>query len=141
MNAINVYDYEIDVIMQNMIKDCPYKGLPILMNRNPSLRIGSIQLLFVTKIKPALKENPFPSVTEEPLVSMDNNDDWYEDQSHKRRATDVTSSALFGLSNDHDIIRHKVIRYVEDGAIAVSPLIVKGPNLDLNYQGPLRSDS
>jgi len=47
------HDDDIAEILATLIKECPYKGLPILFNRNPSLRLGNIQLLFVTKFKGA----------------------------------------------------------------------------------------
>ena len=39
-------------IINTLIEECPYKGLPVLMGRNPSLRIGAIFLLYATKVKP-----------------------------------------------------------------------------------------
>ena len=144
MNAINVYDHEIDVIMQDMIKACqhaknPTKGLPILMNRNPTLRIGSIQLLFITRIKPGLKKNPFPTLIDEPqqMVSISMPQD--EDIRGAREATDdwTTSNGViinpFGeiVSDEISKINEWLTSLIEDGAISVSPCIVKGPNLDL----------
>lgn len=60
--ALTKYDFDIDVIMQQLIGECPYKGLPILVNRNPSLRIAAIQLLYVVKIKPSLSIDPYSSI-------------------------------------------------------------------------------
>lgn len=71
--AMITYDYEIDQIIQLLISECGYreydkdakkynwinlKGLPVLWDRNPSLKMGSIQLLYVTKVKPSLKAPP-----------------------------------------------------------------------------------
>lgn len=44
--ALFSYDADIHAIMQRFIDESPYKGLPVLYNRNPSLKRGSIQLLF-----------------------------------------------------------------------------------------------
>jgi hypothetical protein len=52
-----VYDPEIDKIMETLIEECPYKGLPAVFGRNPSLNHGSLLLLFVTKIKKDLSDN------------------------------------------------------------------------------------
>ena len=49
--AIVAFDQEIADIFKTLIKECPYKGLPILFNRNPSIQHGAIQLLFVIAIK------------------------------------------------------------------------------------------
>lgn len=148
MNAINVYDHDIDIIMQELIRDCPYQGLPIMMNRNPSLNIAAIQLLFVTKIKPALSVNPF-AIQQEPstemLISDDSDDqDVFGDRSElidKRsgrdrrfglvmNTNDRRHSTSFSYDDDMPELERKIISYVEDGTIEVSPLIVKGPNLD-----------
>lgn len=59
IKAFNKYDFEIDQIMQLLIKECPYKGLPVLFNRNPSLNLAAVQLLFVTKVKPSLSKKEF----------------------------------------------------------------------------------
>lgn len=42
---------EVYEIIETLIEECPYKGLPLLMGRNPSLRIGAIFLLYATKVK------------------------------------------------------------------------------------------
>lgn len=128
MEAVNIYDHEIDLIMQGMIKDCKYKGLPILMNRNPSLQIGAIQLLFVTRVKPNLKSNPFPAIIDDTpsFISLESNQ-------HDDDLDDDYSGDIFGESEYRDqALIDKITSYVEDGAIAVSPCIVKGPNLDFD---------
>lgn len=51
MRALVVYDEDIKKIIDLLIKECPYKGLPILCGRNPTLVLGAIQLLYFTKVK------------------------------------------------------------------------------------------
>lgn len=41
----------LDEIMQELIAECPYKGLPVIFQRNPSLVRGSAQLMYVVLIK------------------------------------------------------------------------------------------
>lgn len=55
--AIHVYDNDIAEIFKQLFRDCPYKGLPVLWNRNPSMVLGSIQLFFVVDIKTNLDDN------------------------------------------------------------------------------------
>jgi hypothetical protein len=50
--AITTYDDEIHDILNTLIHECPYKGLPILLDRNPSLILGSCQLMFITRVLP-----------------------------------------------------------------------------------------
>lgn len=122
MNAINIYDHDIDLIMQSLIADCPYKGLPILMNRNPSLRIANIQLLYVTKIKPALTVNPCQTPICQGLISLN------DDSTIIRTSSSILDTVIEDDSQQYQ--SRQLISYVEDGTIEVSPLIVKGPNLD-----------
>lgn len=49
--ALVLYDPLIDKIMTDLIAECPYVGHPCLFNRNPSIRTGSLQLLFITYVK------------------------------------------------------------------------------------------
>jgi hypothetical protein len=41
----------LDELFQLLINECPYKGIPVIFQRNPSLERGSAQAMFVTKIK------------------------------------------------------------------------------------------
>lgn len=46
------HDEIISGIMNALIAESDWPGLPVLFNRNPSIQRGATQLLFVTKIKP-----------------------------------------------------------------------------------------
>lgn len=48
----NTYHSMLDEIFQELINECPYIGLPIIFQRNPSLVRGSAQLLYITQVKP-----------------------------------------------------------------------------------------
>lgn len=41
----------LDELFQLLIEECPYKGIPVVFQRNPSLERGSAQAMFVTKVK------------------------------------------------------------------------------------------
>ncbi len=112
--SLTVYDHKIDIILQLLVKESPYKGLPIILNRNPSLRLGAIQLLFVTRIKPAFKDDPTEQV--EP---------------------DFLSDDVEILDNQHSgafeyKLPFEAQRQYEDKTIAVSNLILAGPNIDFD---------
>lgn len=47
---VNAYTELLDSIFKDLIKECPSKGLPIFMNRNPTLIPESVRMLYVTKI-------------------------------------------------------------------------------------------
>lgn len=38
-------------LFEELIEECPYKGIPIIFQRNPSLERGSAQAMFITKVK------------------------------------------------------------------------------------------
>jgi len=44
--ALMNYDEEINEILNILKNECPFKGFPLLINRNPSLVAGSLQLVF-----------------------------------------------------------------------------------------------
>lgn len=47
----------LDKIFKELISESPYPGLPVLLQRNPSLVRGSAQQFYVTRIKPDTKDN------------------------------------------------------------------------------------
>lgn len=58
LSALSIYEASIKnknnlfirSILETILFECPYKGWPVIMNRNPSVRHGASQLMFVTKI-------------------------------------------------------------------------------------------
>jgi len=49
--SISKYDPVIDAIGKELIAENKEKGIPVLFHRNPSLKQGSIQLVYITKFK------------------------------------------------------------------------------------------
>ncbi len=45
------YSELLDNIMAKLIEESPYKGIPVIFQRNPSLERGSAQSMFITKVK------------------------------------------------------------------------------------------
>jgi len=58
VTALLRFDPLVDQIMNDLIKECrpKFSGLPVLFCRNPSLRRGSVQMLYVTRIKRSLED-------------------------------------------------------------------------------------
>lgn len=54
--AVNKYYPIVDELLQELIKESPYKGLPVLFNRNPTLGQSSINMHFITKFKTDLSD-------------------------------------------------------------------------------------
>ncbi len=112
MLALTTYDYQIDQCIQTLIKECPYKGIPIILNRNPSLKLGAIQLLFVTKVKPALHSDP--KVKAELDIS---------DQSLTFLDSKPTKKATY-------VIPQEVQDLIKDKTLEISPMVINAPNAD-----------
>ena len=49
--ALVKFDEEIYQILIGLIRSCPYKGIPVLWVRNPVVRVGGVELMFITEIK------------------------------------------------------------------------------------------
>jgi len=54
--AVTKYYPIIDELLQELIDESPYKGLPVLFNRNPSLGQSSINQYYITKFKTDLND-------------------------------------------------------------------------------------
>lgn len=51
VKSLVIYDQEIYDILMELKSECPYKGIPVLIGRNPTLIHGAIQLCYITKFK------------------------------------------------------------------------------------------
>ena len=49
------YSVIIDGIFKELIAESPFKGIPAIVNRNPSIKMGSLVLVFITKVLPINK--------------------------------------------------------------------------------------
>lgn len=47
----NRYHPEIHKYLDELLAECPYKGIPVCFNRNPTLLRASIQCFYITKVK------------------------------------------------------------------------------------------
>jgi len=50
-SKLNMFDPLLDELFKELINESPYGGIPATLNRNPSLLIGSIQFVRITKVK------------------------------------------------------------------------------------------
>lgn len=71
------YDPLLDQLFQELIAECPYKGIPVVFQRNPSLERGSAQTLFITKVKTDVM---IPTVSLSILIVKGYNADFDGDQ-------------------------------------------------------------
>ncbi len=55
-NSITSYNKTIDTILQELINESPGKGIPCIIQRNPSLLSGSAQFVYITKFKTDLRD-------------------------------------------------------------------------------------
>ena len=54
--ALTKFDHDIYHILCAFIEECPYKGIPVLWIRNPVVRVGGVELMFITKIKTNMED-------------------------------------------------------------------------------------
>ena len=69
----------ISILFDELIDECPYKGLPVLLGRNPSLRPGAIQVFFCTHIKINVLDETFsipPEAISAPNADFDGDCMW-----------------------------------------------------------------
>ena len=59
ITALYNYDETIDAIMKNLIAESPGIGLPTIINRNPSIKRGACQLVYITKVKTDVNDHTF----------------------------------------------------------------------------------
>lgn len=56
IKAYNTYDPYIDHLLKEIIAEAGPRGVPALTGRHPSLKIGSTQLLYITRVKTDLRD-------------------------------------------------------------------------------------
>lgn len=52
LNNVFIFNEVVYECINELIAESPYKGLPCIINRNPSLKQGSSQLVYITKVLP-----------------------------------------------------------------------------------------
>lgn len=57
IRTMSRFDPELHAIFDELKEESGYKGLPILLGRNPTLNLRSIQALYVTKVKSNIHDN------------------------------------------------------------------------------------
>lgn len=62
------YHPKLDALFKELIAESPYKGIPVVFQRNPSLERGSAQAMFITCVKGLDKQGR--SVVDVPTVSL-----------------------------------------------------------------------
>lgn len=64
-------------LFDELIAECPYLGIPVILGRNPSLQRGSTQLLYITKVQ---HDPRIPTISLSVLVLKSYNADFDGDQ-------------------------------------------------------------
>lgn len=76
----------LDELFKELIAESPHKGIPIILQRNPSLERGSAQALFITKVK---TEVEIPTVSMSILIVKGYNADFDGDQLNGTLCIDI----------------------------------------------------
>lgn len=111
-------------IINTLIEECPYKGLPVLMGRNPSLRIGAIFLLYATKVKPDYEDT---TVSISAITSAAPNYDFDGDAMHLLFLKEMEEAARFMhihptnvLLTADDVLISSDIQITDQAALALN---------------------
>jgi hypothetical protein len=142
-NSYKKYNFLIDKIMQEIVSECPYKGFPILLNRNPSLVLESIQLFYITKVKPALKEDPYKELKSSTIIVDDGSEktDWtdtFVNEQGERFDVSFTddegkkATTVAKIKSIDSDVNERLNFLIEDQTIGISPLCITGPNADFD---------
>jgi hypothetical protein len=90
------YSSLLDRLFKELIAESPYKGIPIIFQRNPSLERGSAQAMFITKVK---AEADVPTISMSILAVSGFNADFDGDQQNGTLCMDhVTTEDLQRLA-------------------------------------------
>lgn len=76
-------------LFNELIDECPYKGIPVILGRNPSLERGSTQQLFISKIK---HDPRVPTISLSVLVLKAFNADFDGDQVNVSLSLDLRTA-------------------------------------------------
>lgn len=128
--AIEQRDPIVSEIFKELIAECPYKGLPVIFNRNPSLIHGAIQLFFVTKIKDNLVDD---TISISPLSIAAPNGDYDGDAMNGATLDEMDSiDAYMNI--------HPMTVMITDDELRISSLVDIGKQNCVNMTHWLQSD-
>ena len=104
MTALVRYDLLIDQIMEELIEECKpeFRGLPVAWGRNPSLKRGAVQLLYVPKIKKDLED---VTVNLSPLIVRGPNADFDGDAMYGILLCEMDTAKAYKVL--HPAMRHR----------------------------------
>lgn len=92
------YHPVLDEVMKELIDESPYKALPCILQRNPTLTRGSAQLLYITKIETDTTINTFAMSV---LVLKGPNADYDGDELNLELLLDKTEHDAFYVLSPH----------------------------------------
>lgn len=119
------YDYEtghiLDKLFKELIEESPRKGLPVILNRNPTMNRGSQQRLRITKVK---TDSDDVTISMSILIVRTFNADFDGDALAASLLHDITMDALFEQLDPHfNIISTSNPRSVTDANSFPKPAV------------------
>lgn len=115
----------LDQLFKLLIEECPYKGIPVVFQRNPSLERGSAQAMFVTEVK---ADGEIPTVSLSILATVGFNADFDGDQLNGTLSLDMHTAeelmalaphkSVFGLDAPRQVTRNLSIPKPVNSTIA-----------------------
>jgi hypothetical protein len=111
----------LDELFQQLIAESPYKGIPVVFQRNPSLERGSAQAMFVTKVK---TDVDVPTVSLSILSVVGYNADFDGDQLNGTLSIDImTTEELKNLAPHKSVFDLNAPRMVSRNLSMPKPVV------------------
>lgn len=114
--CVKKYDDVISQILDELITECPYKGIPVLFTRNPELKQGSTQRMYITKFNkdPMVMSTEFSS-----LAAKAPNADYDGDEMNAVLLLDNDLTEECKTMDSHFVIPHESKPYAVSGFLGL----------------------
>lgn len=115
--AIQSYDEEVSRALDTLIEESPFKGIPVLLQRNPSQGPQAAIRLFITKFKKDMSDK---TISESGLVVGIKNGDFDGDEENAKIAEDLEMAEDMSLLAPENIIPYTDKQYGIFGKITTT---------------------
>ena len=114
--CVKKYDQVVSDILDELIMECPYKGIPVLFTRNPELKQGSTQRMYITRFgkDPAIMSTEFSA-----LAAKAPNADYDGDEMNAVLLLDNDLTQECSTMDSHFVIPHESKPYAISGFLGL----------------------
>lgn len=114
--CVKKYDQVVSDILDELIMECPYKGIPVLFTRNPELKQGSTQRMYIIRFgkDPAIMSTEFSA-----LAAKAPNADYDGDEMNAVLLLDNDLTQECSTMDSHFVIPHESKPYAISGFLGL----------------------